>query len=175
MPSIPDIATGAAEAATSLKVLFEAVKAALGLAKNTDLNAAIIDIQEKLIEHEKAYTELVEKHHAVTMERNALKQELLEIKQLQANFKRYELKALAPGFSAYVLKQSAANGEPAHWLCPHCKAKGVIGFLQLSPNDTFQAQFFPGEQNLAHLVCGNCRMEFTMPRSAFTATWGKYA
>lgn len=175
MPTIPDIATGAAEAAASLKVLFEAIKAALGIAKNADVNAAILDIQQKLIEHKKTYLELVNEHEAVTMERDALKKELLEIKQLQANFKRYELKALAPGFSAYVLKQSAAEGEPAHWLCPHCKANGMIGLIQLSPNDSFQAQFFPGEQNLAHLVCGNCRMEFTMPRSVFSAAWGKYA
>lgn len=175
MPDIPSIAAGTAGAATTFKLLFEAVKAALGLAKSADVNNAILEIQQKLLEHQTAYFDLVEKHQAVTVERDALKQELLQIKQLQANFKRYELKKLAPGFSAYVLKESAADGEPPHWLCPHCKAKGMIGMIQLSANDSFEAQFFPGEKNTAHLVCGNCRAAFTMPRAAFDALWDKFA
>lgn len=174
MLDIPSIATGTANAAASLKMLLEAVKAARGLAHGADINAAIIDIQQKLIDHQAAYLELVEKHQAVTMERDALKKELLDLKQRKENFDRYELKPLASGFSAYVLKEQLANGEPPHWLCPHCKAKGMIGIIQLSPTDGF-ASTFPGEQNIAHLVCGSCNTEFSMPRDAFNASWGKFA
>lgn len=174
MFDIPSIVAGAANAATTLNVLFEAVNAARRLAQNGNINAAILDIQQKLIEHQAAYFALAEKHQAVTMERDALKKELLELKQSKANLSRYELKALAPGFSAYVLKESAAHGDPPHWLCPTCYAKGMVGMIQLSPNDAFES-FFPGEKNLAHLVCGNCSRQFTMPRAAFDATHGQYA
>ena len=170
----PVIAT-AASLSASLKTFLESIKAIRNLANNAEINTAIIDLQQKLIEHQAAYLALFEKHQAITMERDALKAELLALKQSTANFSRYELKSLAPGFSAYVLKESAANGSPPHWLCPHCTTKGVIGMLQLSENDAFQSQFFPGEENLAHLVCGNCSMQFTMPRDAFNATWGKFA
>ena len=175
MPDVSSIVAGAAHATATLKVLLEAVKAATGLAHSADVNTAILDIQQKLIEHKTAYFELIEKHQAVTMERDALKKELLDLKQRKENFDRYELKPLAPGFSAYVLKEQLANGEPPHWLCPHCKAKGVVGMIQLSRNDAFESQFFRGEQNTAHLVCGNCRIEFSMPRSDFNAAWGHYA
>lgn len=174
MLDVSSIAAGTANAAATLKMLLEAVKAARGLAHGADINAAIIDIQQKLIDHQTAYLELVEKHQAVTMERDALKKELLDLKQSKANFNRYELKILAPGFSAYVLKESAANGDQPHWLCPKCHAKGMIGIIQLSPTDGF-ASTFPGEQNIAHLVCASCEAEFSMPRDAFNVSWGKFA
>ena len=168
-------AATAANLSAALKTFLESIKAISNLPNNTQINAAIIDLQQKLIEHQTAYLALIEKHQSVTMERDALKAELLALKQSKANLGRYELKSLAPGFSAYILKESAANGEPPHWLCPHCAAKGVIGLLQLSENDAFQSQFFPCEKNLAHIVCGSCHAQFTIPRATFNATWGKFA
>lgn len=169
------IAATAAGFSASLKTIFETVKTIGDLANDSRINTAVIDLQQKLIEHQAAYLALIDKHHAVTVERDALKAELLALKSLKAHFSRYQLKLLAPGFSAYVLKESAANGEQPHWLCPHCTAKGMIGILQLSEDDTFQARFFPGEQNLAHIICGSCNARFTMPRDAFNAAWNKFA
>ena len=168
------IAATAANLSTSFKALLDAIKTVRNLADIPDVNAAIIDLQQKLIEHQTSHLALIEKHQSVTAERDALKAELLELKNLERHFSRYQLKSLAPGFSPYVLKESAANGEPPHWLCPHCTAKCVKGILQLSGDDAFQS-FFPGEKNLAHIVCGNCSKQFTMPRAAFDAAWNKFA
>src|SRR6266404_2284054 len=49
-----------------------------------------------------------------------LEAEIVKLKAWDAEKQRYELKELAPGAIAYVLKEDMRNGEPIHWLCAHC-------------------------------------------------------
>ena len=146
----------------------------MGMSHRADANMALLDIQQKLIEHQTAELRLIDEHKRAIDERDSLKAELLELKQFKANADRYKLKPLAPGFTPYVLKESAADGDASHWLCPECLHRGKVGFIQLDPDDAFH-RTFPGEHGNAHLVCIACDRRFTIPAAVFDAAWGKYA
>lgn len=45
---------------------------------------------------------------------------------------RYELKKVATGAFAYVLKESMANGQPPHWICTQCYQNRKKSFLQIA-------------------------------------------
>ncbi len=169
--SLVQLSTSAAQA---FKATFEAMKALMGMAHSAEVGAALIDLNQKLIEHQTAHIGLIEEYKRVLDERDALKKELLNLKQFKANRDRYVLKRLGSGTMLYVLREAAANGEDPHWLCPDCMQRGVVGFVQRDPDDAFRATF-PGEQGNAHLACLACKQLFTIPVAAFNAAWGKYA
>ena len=158
----------------AFQATFKALKALMGMVHDAEVTAALIDINQKLIEHQTAHIGLIDEYKRLLDERDALKKELLELKQFKANRDRYVLKRLGSGPMLYVLREAAANGEEPHWLCPDCMQRGVVGFVQRDPDDAFHATF-PGEQGNTHLVCLACKQLFTIPTSDFDALWGKFA
>lgn len=174
MPSPIEIISSAEYVTKTFQALFESLKAAIGMSHSAEANMALIDVQQKLLEHQTAELRLVEEHKRVVKERDAIKKELLDLKQFKASAGRYKLKLLAPGFTPYVLKESAANGDPPHWLCPECLHRGKIGFIQLDPDDAFH-RTFPNEHGNAHLVCIACDRHFAIPDAVFDANWDKFA
>lgn len=113
------------------------------------------------------------KYQLLLAENAKLLEKLKKAEKFEADSKRYKLTTPAPGFSAYALKADCANGEPPHWLCANCLAKGEKAFLQLSQDDSFERQFFA--QSVVHLFCANCKAAFEIPVAAFNAAWGQYA
>jgi hypothetical protein len=69
-----------------------------------------------------------------------------------------------------ALKESAANGDPPHWLCPQCLGNGVKSFVQASSPDGFPIDE-PGD---IELKCLHCGMSAPVTRAVFDATW-RYA
>lgn len=65
-----------------------------------------------------------------------LEQEIMRLKDWEAEKQRYELKAIDRGAVAYMPKPGMESGEPAHWLCANCFAKGQKSFLQSKGVDT---------------------------------------
>ena len=169
--SLVQLSTSAAQA---FQATFKAMKALAGMVHDAEITAALVDINQKLLDHQAAHIGLIEEYKRVLDERDALKKELLELKQFKANRDRYVLKCLGSDTMLYVLREAAANGEDPHWLCPDCMKRGEVGFVQRDPDDAFLAGF-PGEQGNTHLVCLACKQRFTIPTSAFNAAWGKYA
>ncbi len=166
---------------TTLKEIADAIKSLIDMTHTVKVNAAmlgvqekLLDLQEKLFAHREACFNLQEKYKSVLDECDALKKRLADIEKFQTYANRYTLKKLAPGFSAYVLKASAANGEPAHWLCQDCLAHGEIGSIQKSADDAFE-KLFPGENTTTHLRYMRCGATFTMPDEDFAALHSKYA
>ena len=49
-----------------------------------------------------------------------LEAEVAGLKAQGTDKHRYELKNVAPGVFAYMLKPEARGGEAPHWLCQHC-------------------------------------------------------
>lgn len=172
MPDPMSIASGAISALSTFKELYEAVKAAHKLVHSADVSAVLIDVQQKLLDHQAACFDLQEKYKAVVAERDAIKKELRDLKQTRAQLESYELKTFAPGFSCYVRKDAATRNGKSEWLCPNCFHDGKVGLLQLSPTDHFSARFF-GENKIAHLVCCSCNRNFTLPRDIFEAAFDK--
>ena len=75
----------------------------------TRRNAAVIDLQEKILSAQQSQSTLIE-----TV--SELERAIVEMKRWQAEKPRYELKAIGPGIFAFALKQSMSNGEPPHYI-----------------------------------------------------------
>ncbi len=107
-----------------------ALKAALDMAKGLkDIddaarrNAAVIELQEKILFAQSAQAELVD----VVSE---LKKRVAELETWEADKQRYELTQIAPGIVCYALKEAIIGSEIPHRLCANCYAAGKKGFLQ---------------------------------------------
>jgi hypothetical protein len=107
-----------------------AIKSAFGLAKGlkdiddaTRRNAAVIELQEKILIAQSAQSELIEQIRA-------LETEMTQLKAWGSEKERYELKAVGSGAFAYMLKPEARGTEPPHWLCPNCYAQSKKSFFQ---------------------------------------------
>jgi hypothetical protein len=112
-----------------------AFKSALDIAKGlkdlsdaTARNAAVIELQEKILTAQAAQANLVERVRE-------LEAEVASLKAWDADKERYELKEVAPGAVACLVKESMRGTEPAHWLCAQCYANGKKGFLQAHHQD----------------------------------------
>lgn len=130
---------------------YTALQAALGIAKGlkdiddqVKLNAAIIELQGKILEGQEATTEA----------RNRLREleaKLDEREAWDAKAARYALKDYGEGTFAYELKPNQANGEPIHRACPNCFENKRRSILQ------FQ---FRSDNGQDHYKCTACNHEF---------------
>ncbi len=108
---------------SALKTAFDIAKGLKDIDDATRRNAAVIELQEKILTAQAAQSELVE-----TV--GELKKRVAELEAWEADKKRYELKEIAPGVFAYLLKETMANGEPAHQLCAACYQHNKKSILQ---------------------------------------------
>lgn len=161
----------------SFKFLGDLVKSLSNIRDSVRVNDAVLEIQQKLLEQQTSKIDIINRYYAVSVEKDALKAEILAVKeqlaqarQFKANAKRYKLITVCPGFDVYALKETDANGEPPHWLCPQCLDNGVKGFVQASSPDGFPIDE-PGD---LLLQCMRCGKGTTLSRAAFDAAW-RYA
>ena len=99
----------------ALKTAFDLAKGLKDIDDATRRNAAVIELQEKILSAQQSQSALIE-----TV--SDLEKEVTALKTWEADKARYELKALAPSVVAYALKDSMSNGEPPHDLCANCYA-----------------------------------------------------
>lgn len=161
----------------SFKILGNLVKGVLDVHERVRLDSALIEIQQNLLQQQAAHMDVISRYHTVAMEKDTLQKELLDAKeqlakarQFKADADRYRLVRVCPGLTVYALKESAANGDPPHWLCPQCLGSGVKSFVQASSPDGFPIDE-PGDIELKCLNCGMC---VPVTRSVFEASW-RYA
>jgi hypothetical protein len=105
-----------------------AIKTAFDLAKGLKdiddaANAAVIELQEKILIALATQSELVE-----TI--GELKKRVVELEAWDADKKRYELKDIWHGSLAYVIKESMRGSESPHNICANCYERGHKRFLQ---------------------------------------------
>jgi hypothetical protein len=121
----------AADFIASLGAVKTAFDLARGLKDINDAalrNAAVIELQEKILAAQAAQLDLVQRV-------NDLENDLARLKTWEAEKERYELKQVAPGAMVYVPKESLRGDEPIHWLCANCFQNGKKRFLQESRGD----------------------------------------
>jgi len=115
------------------------------------VNEVKIALQEKIADAREALSAAQEAQAASLKRIDELEQEIVRLKDWEADKQRYELKALDTGAFAYKPKPGMENGEPPHWACANCyKERKVISILQEQghvPND--------GDRKSWH--CANCR------------------
>jgi hypothetical protein len=123
-----------------------AVKAAFDMAKGLkDINdaairnAAIIELQQKILGAQEEQATLIQRLRE-------LEQELSNLKAWEEEKKRYELKELPPGVFVYELKQGIATSDPPHRICQTCYQRGKKSILHSDE---------PGN-GIYHLTCYEC-------------------
>src|SRR5690606_20042946 len=104
-----DIATGY----TALKAAYDMAKGLKDIDDRVKLNAAIIELQEKILSAQEATSEARDRLRELEAEVGVLK-------QWEAKADRYALRDYGGGTFAYELRPDQANGEPIHRLCPKC-------------------------------------------------------
>ena len=108
---------------SALKTAFDLAKGLKNIDDAVRRNAAVIELQEKILAAREAQSALLDRV-------SALEAEVTGFKTWEAEKQRYELKNVGFGAVAYMLKPNARGTEPPHWLCPNCYAKGQKAFFQ---------------------------------------------
>jgi hypothetical protein len=91
------------------KALLDIAKALKDMNDATVRNAAVIELQEKILAAQEAQTELLERVHS-------LETEVAKFEEWDTKKEQYELNKLAPqGIFAY-----STTGADIHWICPDC-------------------------------------------------------
>jgi hypothetical protein len=116
---------------SAVKTAFDMAKALQGIHDAAARDRAVIDLQKEILSAQSAQFELMERV------RN-LEANLATLEAQRSQLRRYQLKDFGGNTFAYELKESEANGEPAHRACPTCYQKGNISVLQFSHNESGQ-------------------------------------
>lgn len=108
-------------------------------------NAAVLELQVKIL--------AAQSDQAVLVERlGALEKELARLKDWETEKARYQLTDFGENTFAYSLKPEAALGEPPHRLCPTCyDLKRQKSVLQFRGRDAFKRDIYQ---------CPACRHEY---------------
>ncbi|MCF6114141.1 hypothetical protein [Mesorhizobium muleiense] len=139
----------AAELATGYSALKTAYDMAKGLKDIDDrvkLNAAIIDLQEKI---QTARDDADAARHRL-IELQAIVAELTDWQKMAA---RYCLKDFGGSTFAYELRSEFAEGEPIHKACPKCFQDKKRAILQYRHKDSNQRD---------HYKCNSCSTQFEL-------------
>jgi formate dehydrogenase maturation protein FdhE len=109
----------------AIKTAFDMTKALKDINDATIRNGAVIELQEKILAAQEAQFELVKRV-------DTLEKEIASLEARQNKMQRYSLKDYGGSTFAYELKESEANGEPIHRVCPTCYPKGILSILQFT-------------------------------------------
>lgn len=136
-----------AAAVTGIRSALDITKAMVGLrdaeafrAKSIELQTVVLEALDKAIEARESYTAQADRIRA-------LEAEMAQMKAWDAEKASYELKPIARGAVAYMLKRDKRGTEPPHWVCPTCFSKGEKSML-----------YFTGATVLRHMIyrCPGC-------------------
>lgn len=103
-------------------------------------NAAVIELQDKIMAAREQQTTLAERVRE-------LEAEVAGFKTWEAEKQRYELAPIREGALAYRVKEEARGAEPPHWLCAQCFGDRKKSLLQ-------EEHRFPGRCTV--MACHQC-------------------
>jgi Zn finger protein HypA/HybF involved in hydrogenase expression len=126
---------------SALKAAFDVAKGIKDIDDAVRRNAAVIELQEKILTAQQAQSALIEQV-------GELEKEVARLKAWDAEKQRYELKTIARGTVAYMLKPAERGSEPPHWLCATCHGKSKKAFLQNTGMHLQRSSIY---------MCGECQ------------------
>lgn len=137
---VAEIATGY----SALKSAYELAKGLKDINDRVALNAAVIELQEKILSAQEAAS--------------SAKDRLRELQEIIEAFEnwddmagRYQLKDFGGSTFAYELLPEKANGEPIHRACPRCFENRRRSILQFDYKDNSERD---------HYKCHACASKF---------------
>ena len=110
---------------SAFKALYDSAKALKDMNDAAVRNAAVIELQEKILAAQMAQSDLIQSIRES-------EEEVRELKAWKGQKDRYELKSLGFGAFAYMLKPAVRGIEPPHWVCTNCFGKDQISIIQYS-------------------------------------------
>jgi hypothetical protein len=138
--ALAEIATGY----SALKTAYEMAKGLKDINDRVALNAAVIELQEKILSAQEAAS--------------SAKDRLREFQETIEAFEnwgimaaRYQLKDFGGSTFAYELVAEKANGDPMHRACPRCFENRKRSILQFEYKDSSQRD---------HYKCHTCNTNF---------------
>jgi TctA family transporter len=107
----------------ALKTAFDVAKGLKDIHDATIRNVAIIELQEKILSAQAAQSALIDRVRE-------LEQQVADFEKWETEKEKYELKCVAAGAFARMLKPEARGAEPAHWLCTQCYENRKTSVMQ---------------------------------------------
>jgi hypothetical protein len=108
---------------SAIKTAFDIAKGLKDIDDTARRNAAVIELQEKILTAQQTQAALIERV-------GELEKEVTRLKDWEADKARYQLAEIAPGLVALSIKEAMRNGEPFHRICADCAANGKKFYLQ---------------------------------------------
>jgi hypothetical protein len=119
---------------SAIKTAFDIAKGLKDIDTAASRNAAVIELQEKILAAREAQTALLDRI-------GELEKEMARFETWEAEKKRYKLTDFGAGTFAYSLKPEEANGEPPHRICAACYQKNRKSILQFAHHSVGQDYF----------------------------------
>lgn len=143
--ALAEIATGY----SALKSAYELAKGLKDINDRVALNAAVIDLQEKILSAQEAAAAAKDKLRE-------LRETIEALENWGTMAARYQMKDFGGSTFAYELIAEKANGEPIHRACPRCFENRKRSILQFDYKDASQRD---------HYKCHACDSKFEFGNS----------
>jgi hypothetical protein len=108
---------------SAIKTAFDIAKGLKDIDDATRRNAAVIELQEKILTAQTEQLDLINRVRD-------LEKKVDSFETWEAEKQRYRLTQLSSGVTAYALKQGMENGEPPHFICGNCYQEHHKSILQ---------------------------------------------
>lgn len=124
------------------KSMFDVAKGLKDINDATIRNAAVIELQEKILTAREQQSALAERI-------GELEAQVASFEKWETEKGRYQLNSLPPGAHVYTLKPDMAAGEPAHHICQTCYQNGQKSILHQTET----------HNGIYHLKCNECESD----------------
>jgi hypothetical protein len=135
----------------AFKAAFDIAKGLKDIHDATLRNAAVIELQEKILAAQQSQATLIERI-------GDLEKQVADFEAWNAEKERYELKTIGVAAFAYMLKPEARRGEPPHFVCTNCYNQRRISVIQYG---------VPKPGAWAEFSCPACRNKLTPSGESF--------
>jgi hypothetical protein len=139
---------------SGLKAAFDIAKGLKNIDDATRRNAAVIELQEKILGAQQTQSALVERV-------GDLEKQVASFEKWEAEKERYYLQEIYPRNFAYAINENARGSQPPHLICATCYESHKKSILQQTSG--------------VHLGCSVCnsRVQFKDSRPSGGATFGR--
>lgn len=108
---------------SGFKAMLDIAKSFKDISDSAARQNIAIELREQILSAQETQATLIEKVRT-------LEAEITRFETWDTERQKYQLKNVAKGATAYVLKKHAREGEPPHWICPNCYQHRKKSILQ---------------------------------------------
>ena len=157
-------------AAQGLKLAFDMLQGLNATAKAAAINEVKVALTQHIIEAQQALTAagIAQANAAETI--RDLEKRIVQFENWDAERERYELADAGQRSFAYRLKPEMENGQPAHWICPHCYERREKSIMRHEKTSEGRCEFLACHPCGLELVVFGVRPSASQKRAG---TWGR--